>query len=310
MRRSSGEAIIERRVGSEVRSMNGFSLIIPAHNEAAVIEATLRSILASRIDRPLQIIVVANGCSDDTAARARAVTGPIQVIESSVGSKTHALNLGDRAAKFFPRAYVDADIQLSVNALQSVADAFNDPYCRIAAPTANHTYRGRNPFLAGYYRLWRSLPYVRNAIMGSGFYAIDSTLRSRFKDFPAITADDKFIRNLTQPQERRVVEGCRSLVHMPETFADLLKVKTRWTYGNLELSQVRPDLDVNDRAQYRGVPTHLLARPWLWPHIPAFVFVYLYTRKAAQKRMATTQKVTWERDDSSRSLPRETRPAA
>lgn len=289
--------------------MNGFSIIIPAHNEAAVIEATLRSILASKIDRSLQIIVVANGCSDDTAARARAVVGPIQVIESPIGSKTHALNLGDRLARFFPRAYVDADIQLSVNALQNVADAFNDPFCRIAAPTAEHAYRGHNPFLAGYYRLWRSLPYVRNAIMGSGFYAIDSTLRARFNDFPSITADDKFIRNLSRPEERRVIEGCRSLVHMPETFAELLKVKTRWTYGNLELSLARPDLDVNDRSQYKGVPTHLLARPWLWPHIPAFVFVYLYTRSAARKRMAT-KNVKWERDDSSRSLPRETRPAA
>lgn len=289
--------------------MNGFSIIIPAHNEAGCIQATLRSILNSRIDRTLQIIVVANGCTDDTAARARAVDGPIKVIESPIGSKTHALNLGDRAARFFPRAYVDADIQLSTNALQNVADAFNDPHCRIAAPTADHAYRGHNPFLAGYYQLWRSLPYVRNAIMGSGFYAIDSTLRARFNEFPAITADDKFIRNLTRPEERRVVENCQALVNMPKTFADLLKVKTRWTYGNLELSLARPDLNVNDRDHYKGVLPHLLARPWLWPHIPAFVFVYLYTRNAARKRLATRQ-VTWERDDSSRALPRETRPAA
>src|SRR5258708_19124503 len=58
---------------------DGFSIIIPAHNEASVIQSTLRSILASKLDRPLQIIVVPNGCTDDTAARARAVRGPIQV---------------------------------------------------------------------------------------------------------------------------------------------------------------------------------------------------------------------------------------
>ena len=289
--------------------MNGFSIIIPAHNESAVIEATLRSILANKLDRTLQIIVVANGCTDDTAARARAVGGSVIVIETPIGSKTHAMNLGDRVARFFPRAYVDADIRLSDNALQNVVDAFNDPNCRIAAPIAHHTYAGNNPILSGYYRLWRSLPYVRKAIMGSGFYAIDSELRGRFAEFPAITADDKFIRNLTRPEERRVVEGCHAVINMPETFADLLKVKTRWTYGNLELATTRPDLNVNDQDQYKGVPAHLFLRPWLWPHVPAFVFIYLYTRSAAKKRIAQNQ-TGWDRDDSSRTISRETRPAA
>ena len=289
--------------------MNGLSVIIPAHNEAGVIEATLRSILASKLDRTLQIIVVANGCTDDTAARARAVGGPVLVIETPIGSKTHAMNLGDRIARYFPRAFVDADIQLSDNALQNVVDAFKDPNCRIAAPTARHEYSGYNPFLAGYYQLWRSLPYVRTAIMGSGFYAIDATLRSRFSEFPALTADDKFMRNLTRPEERRVVEGCHAIIKMPETFHDLLHVKTRWTYGNMELANVRPDLNVNDQDRYKGVPAHLLLRPWLWPHVPAFVFIYLYTRNAARKKIAQKQ-TTWERDDSSRTLSRETRPAA
>ena len=59
------------------------------------------------------------------------------------------------------------------------------------------------------------------AIMGSGFYAIDRKLRARFDDFPAITADDKFIRNLTRPDERRVVDDCYAVINMPETFGDL-----------------------------------------------------------------------------------------
>src|ERR1051325_6388342 len=91
--------------------MNGFSIIIAAHNEGPVIEKTLRSILANALDRPLQVIVVANGCSDDTAARARAVGVPIEVIETPLGNKVNALNLGDRAAKYFPRAFMDADVE-------------------------------------------------------------------------------------------------------------------------------------------------------------------------------------------------------
>jgi cellulose synthase/poly-beta-1,6-N-acetylglucosamine synthase-like glycosyltransferase len=294
--------------------MTGFSIIIPAHNEANVIESTLQSLLGSHINCPLQIIVVANGCRDDTADRARAVAkatgGPIEVIETPIGGKSNALNLGDRAAHYFPRAYLDADIQISENALQNVADAFKDPRCRVAAPAARHIYRGWNPILAGYYSLWRSLPYVRNAVMGCGFYTIDRQLRSRFVDFPTLTADDKFIRNLTQPPERRVVGECHSVINMPETFADLLKVKTRWTYGSLELASARPDLNVNDQHRYKGVIRHLLLRPWLWPNIPAFVLVYLYAQHAARRKLAEVSPAVWERDDSTRPMPRQTRPAA
>src|SRR3954468_22237938 len=97
-----------------MRPMNrGFSIVIAAHNESEVIESTLRSVLANRLDRPVQVIVVANGCSDDTAERARAFGGPVEVIETPVGNKINALNLGDRAARYFPRAFLDADCALS-----------------------------------------------------------------------------------------------------------------------------------------------------------------------------------------------------
>jgi cellulose synthase/poly-beta-1,6-N-acetylglucosamine synthase-like glycosyltransferase len=282
--------------------MNGLSIIIPAHNEATVVARTLQSILANRLDRPLQVIVVANGCTDQTADVVRGFASQVELVETPIGSKVHALNLGDRMARYDLRAYLDADIELSDNALQSVVDAFKDPTIRLAMPRARHTYRGRNPVLAGYYNLWRSMPYVRKGAMGGGFYAIDKELRGRFRDFPAITADDKFMRNLAKPHERRVVEGCYATVTMPQTFADLLKVKTRWTYGNLELSAAHPELNENDRQKHEGALRFLLTRPWLWLNVPAFVFVYVYAQYAARKRFAARQSV-WERDDSTRPFP-------
>jgi len=166
-------------------------------------------------------------------------------------------------------------------------------------PQARHIYRGGNPVLAGYYHLWRSMPYVRKGAMGGGFYAIDKELRSRFTEFPTLTADDKFTRNIAKPSERRVVQGCYATVTMPQTFGDLLKVKTRWTYGNLELSSLRPDLDVNDKHKHEGAFGYLFWRPWLWLNVPAFVFVFVYAQIAARKRFAKKQSA-WERDESTR----------
>lgn len=279
---------------------SAISLIIPAHNEGAVIERTLRSVLSNRFERPRQIIVVANGCTDDTAQRARSVGPAIEVIETKAGNKTHALNLGDQAARYFPRAFMDADVLLSENVLEQVCAAFERPGVRLVAPECRHVYRGFNPLLAGYYQLWRSLPYVQRDTMARGFFAIDRELRGRFAEFPPLTADDKFIRNLTRPDERCVAQGCWTTVYMPATFADLLAVKTRWTYGNLELSQQRPDLNVNDQQQHAGAMEHLLKRPWLWPHVPTFLFVYAYARRKAQKRLRERH-AHWGRAESSRA---------
>ncbi len=55
-----------------------FSLIIPANNEAAHIGARLNAVLASdalTLDGSVQIIVVPNGCRDDTADLARGFKG-------------------------------------------------------------------------------------------------------------------------------------------------------------------------------------------------------------------------------------------
>jgi len=285
----------------------GFSLILPAHNEGAVIEQTLRSIAANRVDRPIQVIVVANGCTDDTAQRprhfatqhGRAGILQIEVIERTVGSKTLALNLGDRAARYFPRAFLDADCQLSPNLLQRAIETFQHPQVHLVAPEARYIYAGRNPFLAGYYRLWQAMPYVKNDTTARGFYAIDAELRERFDEFPSLTADDRFIRNLARPHERRIAQGCYTTVRLPATFSDLIAVKTRWTYGNLELARQCPQSIENDGPHHQGAIGCLIGRPDLWPHVPAFLFVYWCSHRRARRRLAQKHSI-WERSESSR----------
>jgi glycosyltransferase involved in cell wall biosynthesis len=256
-------------------------------------------VLDQKLDRPMQVIVVANGCSDDTAAKARKFWPTVEVIETPVGNKINAINLGDRAAKHFPRAFLDADCQLSENLLQRVCNTFDEPGVRLVAPGVKYVYSGWNPFLAGYYHLWRNLPYVRRNTMARGFYAIDEELRSRYPEFPALTADDKFIRNLTKPEERRVAEGCSTTVHLPDNFSDLLKVKTRWTFGNMELSDRKPELNVNDQGEHDGAVSYVLSRPWQWVNVPTFLFVWWYARRKAARKLAE-KRSGWERDESTR----------
>ncbi len=75
-----------QRVGSDRRARRGvFPSSFPAHNEAAVIERCLGAILADAPPGTPEIIVVCNGCTDDTAARARKFGAGVTVIELERG---------------------------------------------------------------------------------------------------------------------------------------------------------------------------------------------------------------------------------
>ena len=94
------------------------SVIIPASNEAAWIGPCLAALFASEpVPGGAEAVVVANGCRDDTADRARGMRSlaeargwRLTVIERIAGGKPAALNEGDAAAQGEMRAYLDADV--------------------------------------------------------------------------------------------------------------------------------------------------------------------------------------------------------
>lgn len=74
------------------------SILVPAHNEAGNIKNVLMSLLAqeTHLARVIEIVVIASGCTDDTAARARDVArgrpGMHVVIQERRGGKVAAIN--------------------------------------------------------------------------------------------------------------------------------------------------------------------------------------------------------------------------
>src|SRR5687768_17018252 len=108
------------------------SIVIPAHNEGRVIGKSLANL--QRDADELDIIVVPNGCSDDTAHVARAAG--VKVVEIATPSKAAALNAGDSAAEGFPRVYLDADITLPPDGLKRMVSVFGHPDPPLAAVPA------------------------------------------------------------------------------------------------------------------------------------------------------------------------------
>src|SRR3954452_8210976 len=110
------------------------SIVIPAHDEAAVIGRLLTALTTGAEPGELAIVVACNGCTDDTAAIAATFPG-VTVVDLPEPSKTAALNAGDDAAgDVFPRLYVDADILVDLAAVRAVADVLDTDVPRAAAP--------------------------------------------------------------------------------------------------------------------------------------------------------------------------------
>jgi len=103
------------------------SLIVAAHDEEAVIEAKVRNALALDYPRErLEVIVACDGCTDATAARARAA-GADLVLELARGGKIRAQDAAVERARGELVAFSDANALWDPNAARTLVGAFSDP---------------------------------------------------------------------------------------------------------------------------------------------------------------------------------------
>jgi len=275
------------------------SVIIPAHNENSVIARTLRAITDGAAPGELEVIVVCNGCTDDTAAVARRFTPSVHVIETDVASKTHALNLGDEAAQCFPRVYVDADVVITVEAIRILARRLERADVLVVAPTPGFDLSGCSWAVRACFHIRSLLPSAQEGIGGSGVYALSEAGRRRFREFPEVTADDGYVRIQFRLEERETLRSVNSTVFPPRTTKDLIAQKTRAHYGSFQLASLFPRLWENRGESNHESLIRLFGDPRLWCKLAVYCLVTTIAKHRARNRMGS-KLLTWDRDDTSR----------
>lgn len=279
------------------------SIIIPAHNEGAVITRCLESILA---ESDAEVIVVCNGCSDDTAQHARSFGDKVKVIETDVASKANALNLGDEAASSFPRIYSDADIVFEKGTLQAIQDGLTGSTLAVS-PTAHFDTSDSSIAVRMYYAAWTSLPFHNaSTIGGSGVYAMNQTGRERFDQFPLIISDDGFVRLQFRANERKRLTNAYTVVRCPTQLRELIKMKTRVTAGKMELRNQFPETQKNEEMTIGMRAWSVLKKPHLWPCFVVYAYCKVLIRQRIREKDRSGELGIWDRDDSSRSTSKST----
>jgi colanic acid/amylovoran biosynthesis glycosyltransferase len=292
------ERMASHGAGPSGESRPRFSVVIPAHDEEHVIGACLASL--GDAARTGEVVVVANGCTDRTAQVAGDVPG-VRVLQVPAAGKAQAIRLGEEACTAFPRIYLDADVVLSAGALAALVAALDVPEARVAAPRVVFDDAASSAAVRAFYRCYRRLPYVADALVGLGVYGLSRAGRQRFAVFPDVVADDLFVQSLFRPSERTVLAGHHFTVRAPRTLRDLIAVRSRTVQGNDQLR--RSGLSPAAAPTAGRTLAHLARQASGGPGAAVDAVAYAGVVVGARIR-ARRRDLPWQRDESSR------RPAA
>jgi glycosyltransferase involved in cell wall biosynthesis len=252
------------------------SIVIPANNESATLGPCLDSLVAQTFIGPVEIIVSANACIDNTIAvaesRRKKITArgwKLIIIDRPNPGKTAALNAADAVTTYHIKIYLDADVICSDTLITELVKALdtNDP--RYASGTLTLT-PSKSWVTRQFGKTWEKLPFMRTNVPGAGVFAVNETGRGRWGAFPNIISDDGYVRLLFKPSERVRVPSTYSWP-LAEGFVNLVRVRRRQDAGNLELSTKYPELLINESKRKLTMHDHLL----LFASRPISYFIYV-----------------------------------
>jgi GT2 family glycosyltransferase len=263
------------------------SIIIPAHNEAAVIDRTLHALDPLIAAGTAEVIVIANGCTDSTASIARSHVG-VRVVELAEGSKTAALNLGDAYATRWPRLYLDADVEASPDVLAQAVRALSGDGIYAARPAFRWDLSGASVLARAYYRARACMPSMSSKMWGAGVYGLSEQGHRILGTFPRVTGDDLLVEQSFPPGRKYIASGPAVVVRMPLTLRDLVGVLARSRRGGAEQALDTGGASARELLHTISGPASALAAL-------CFAAVSLMARARARGVVRG-----WERDQSTR----------
>lgn len=272
------------------------TVIVPAHNEANVIRRCLDSLKQQAgIDT---LIVACNGCTDNTADIVRNEYPEAICLDIAKPSKVNALNEAEQYISSWPVFYIDADVQLSAQAITQIRDGMQQQNILLAAPEPHIDTRHSSWLVKQYYRMWLQLPYIRDGVVATCSYVISEQGHQRFERFPDIINDDGFVRCQFDRHERKNIVGTQVFITAPRNLASLIKIKTRARLGNMQLAAAQ----LCTRAETKPYASILRGKLLSRDAVSAFIYLCIasFIRLRAAWQFRHLESYTWEKDQTSR----------
>jgi GT2 family glycosyltransferase len=245
------------------------SIVVPAYNAEATIEAALRSLVAQQSPVQREIIVVDDGSTDRTAAIAAAVDG-VRVMSQPNAGPAVARNNGVEAASGEFVLFIDSDCEASPDWLNTMLEPFADG--RVAG--VKGAYRTRQTALAArfaqleyedkYDRMARrefidfvdtySAAFRREVFSSSGGYS---------PEFPTACAEDVDLSYRMERAGAKMVFRPQAIVYHrhPERLGAYLRKKFRFAMWRVLAVKRNPEKLIADSHTPQLMKVQALAAP-------------------------------------------------
>lgn len=226
------------------------AIVVPAHNEADGIAACIQSLLACDAGGgSFTVVVVADNCEDDTAARAEAAGAQVLVRhDPERRGKGYALDFAFRqllAGPFDAFMVVDADTRVEANLLleaqrlfQNGADAVQSRYCVDNAGDSLRTRLMNVAFLSFNVLRPRGREFwgLSVGLFGNGFGLSRATLEAVPYDAASVAEDLEYHIRLVQSGRRvRFMDNTTVWSAMPSGANASRKQRARWEGGRFRM---------------------------------------------------------------------------
>lgn len=246
------------------------SLIIPAFNSAATIEATLRSSLHQSIMRAdYEVIVVNDGSNDETAEIVARY--PVRLISQKNAGPAAARNNGARVARGDVIIFTDSDCELDYRFIEKISEPILTS-AEIDGVQGSYRTRQRG-FIARFIQTEIETRY--NKIKKNRYIDFIGTYAAAYRrkiflrhngfdtGFLSASGEDAEFSYRLQENNHKLVFCADAFVyhHHPEKLGHYLRVKFFRGYWRVRLHKMHPRKMLDDSYTTIGVKAELLSVP-------------------------------------------------
>ena len=250
------------------------SVLLPAYNEGKVIAKTLESILCSEHTGAMEILVIDDGSTDQTASVVQEIAqrdARVRLLSQANQGKAVALRTGLAAAHHEVVVMLDADTQFQPDTISQLVAALADP--QVAAVSGHAKVGNLDTFIArcqdleytcGFNLDRRAFDQLNCITVAPG--AVSAFRRSSIEEAGGISTDTLAEdTDLTLNLHRlgyRVAYASKAIAwtEAPEQFTTLAKQRFRWAFGTLQCLWKHRDL----LFTLENIPLGWFSLPGLW----------------------------------------------
>ena len=234
--------------GAPVSYTPGVSVIVPAYNEEKVVVQTISSLLNQRYAGELEIVVVDDGSSDDTATICEEAYGKhprVSVYRKQNGGKASALNFGIARARHEVVIGLDADTVFDDDTVGELVQPLANPV--VAAVAGNAKVGNRINLVTR----WQALEYVTSQNLDRRAFslldcitvvpgAVGAWRRAAvlevggFKEDTLAEDQDLTLAMRRAGYSVAYADGAVAYTEAPDTLRGLARQRFRWSFGTLQ----------------------------------------------------------------------------